>query len=52
MLGMQRPALCQKHPSMWGIDHISQTQEASAMGEVARSIPKINATLEDHQSKF
>lgn len=31
---------------------VTELQEASTVGEVARSIPKINATLEHHQAKY
>lgn len=31
---------------------MAQIQEASTMGVVVRSIPKINAALEDHQEEY
>jgi len=31
---------------------LSNMQEASIVGEVARSIPRINTTLDDHQAEF
>ena len=39
-------------PHRKGTNHVTQLQEASRVGEVARSIPKINVTLEDHQAKY
>jgi len=39
-------------PHRRGAYQISEIQEASTMGEVARSIPKINVALEDHQAEF
>lgn len=35
-------------PHRKGIEHVSQMHEASIVGDVARSIPKINAALDDH----
>lgn len=34
------------------IDQVSQVYEASTVGDVARSIPRINATLEDRQADY
>jgi len=34
-----------------GTDQVVRIQEASTVGEVARNIPKINATLKDDQAE-
>jgi len=50
--GCRGPHYVKKFPLHKGPDEISQIQEESTMGKVARSIPKINVSLEDHQTEF
>jgi hypothetical protein len=39
-------------PQRKGTDQISQIHEASTVGDVARSVPRINAALEDRQAEY
>ena len=44
--------MLKKCPQWKGTDQVSQIDEASIVGDVAQSIPKINATLDDHQAEY
>ena len=46
--GCRGPHYVKKCPQHRGTNQIVQVQEASIVGEVARSMPKINTALEDH----
>jgi len=50
--GCRGPNYVKNYPQHRGDDQISQLQEVSIIGEIARSLPKINATLEDCHEKF
>lgn len=50
--GYGGPHYVKNCPHCKGANQISQIQEASIVGEVARSILKINAALEDHHVEF
>lgn len=39
-------------PQCRGTNQIAQVREASTVGEVERSMSKINPTLEDHQAEY
>lgn len=40
---------CRHHK---GTKHVAQIQEAYNVGEVVRSLPRINTTLEDHHAEY
>lgn len=50
--GCGGPHYVKNCPHRKGADHISQIQEASTVGKVAGSIPKISASLEDHLGEY
>eukprot|EP00253_Pinus_taeda_P020635 PITA_20635 len=50
--GFGGPHYVKNCPQRKGVDQISQIQEASTVGEVARSMPRINAALEDRQAEY
>eukprot|EP00253_Pinus_taeda_P016580 PITA_16580 len=50
--GCGGPHYVKNCPQHKGVDQISQIQEASTVGEVARSMPRINAALGDHQAEY
>eukprot|EP00253_Pinus_taeda_P035941 PITA_35941 len=50
--GCGGPHYVKNCPQRKGVDQISQIQEASTVGEVARSMPRINAALEDRQAEY
>eukprot|EP00253_Pinus_taeda_P032718 PITA_32718 len=50
--GCGGPHYVRNCPQRKGTDHISQIHEASTVGDVARSIPRINAALEDLQAEY
>eukprot|EP00253_Pinus_taeda_P026215 PITA_26215 len=50
--GCGGPHYVKNFPQRKGVDQISQIQEASTVGEVARSMPRINAALEDRQAEY
>eukprot|EP00253_Pinus_taeda_P020256 PITA_20256 len=50
--GCGGPHYIKNCPNRKGAKQILQIQEASTVGDVAKSIPKINAALEDHQEKY
>eukprot|EP00253_Pinus_taeda_P023957 PITA_23957 len=51
-LGCGGPHHIKNCPQRRGANQIFQLQEASTVGDVARSLPKINASLEDIQAEF
>eukprot|EP00253_Pinus_taeda_P013110 PITA_13110 len=50
--GCGGPHYVKNCPQRKGVDQISQIHEASTVGDVARSIPRINAALEDWQAEY
>eukprot|EP00253_Pinus_taeda_P015011 PITA_15011 len=50
--GCGGPHYAKNFPQRKGVDQISQIQEASTVGEVARSMPRINAALDDRQAEY
>eukprot|EP00253_Pinus_taeda_P019416 PITA_19416 len=50
--GCGGPHYVKNCPQGKGTDQISQIHEASTVGDVARSIPRINAALEDRQAEY
>eukprot|EP00253_Pinus_taeda_P031631 PITA_31631 len=50
--GCGGPHYIKNCPHRKGNDQVSQVYEASIVGDVARSIPRINAALEDHQVDY
>eukprot|EP00253_Pinus_taeda_P028992 PITA_28992 len=50
--GCGGPHYVKNCPQRKGVDQISQIQEASTVGEVACSMPRINAALEDRQAEY
>eukprot|EP00253_Pinus_taeda_P018941 PITA_18941 len=50
--GCGGPHYVKNCPQRKGVDQISQIHEASTVGDVARSIPRINAALEDRQAEY
>eukprot|EP00253_Pinus_taeda_P011093 PITA_11093 len=50
--GCGRPHYIKNFPHQMGNDQVSQVYEASTAGDVARSIPRINAALEDRQADY
>eukprot|EP00253_Pinus_taeda_P013044 PITA_13044 len=50
--GCGGPHYVKNCPQRKGVDQISRIQEASTVGEVARSMPRINAALDDRQAEY
>eukprot|EP00253_Pinus_taeda_P003334 PITA_03334 len=50
--GCGGPHYVKNCPDCKGTDQVAQIQEESIVGEVARSIPKINSALKDHQAEY
>eukprot|EP00253_Pinus_taeda_P025149 PITA_25149 len=50
--GCGGPHYVKNCPQRKGTDQISQIHEASTVGDVARSVPRINAALEDCQAEY
>eukprot|EP00253_Pinus_taeda_P028245 PITA_28245 len=50
--GCGGPHYIKNCPQRKGTEQLSQIHEASTVGEVGRSIPKINAALEDRQAEY
>eukprot|EP00253_Pinus_taeda_P003721 PITA_03721 len=50
--GCGGPHYVKNCPQRKGVDEISQIHEASTVGDVARSVPRINAALEDRQAEY
>eukprot|EP00253_Pinus_taeda_P028842 PITA_28842 len=50
--GCGGPHYIKNCPQRKGTEQLSQIQEASTVGEVGRSIPRINAALEDRQAEY
>jgi len=50
--GCGGPHYLKNFPYCKGTYQVAQLQEASTVGEVASSIPKINVSLEDHQTEY
>eukprot|EP00253_Pinus_taeda_P029605 PITA_29605 len=50
--GCGGPHYVKNWPQRKGTDQISQIHEASTVGDVARSVPRINAALEDRQAEY
>eukprot|EP00253_Pinus_taeda_P021805 PITA_21805 len=50
--GCGGPHYVKNCPQCKGVDQISQIQEASTVGEVAHSMPRINAALDDRQAEY
>eukprot|EP00253_Pinus_taeda_P014522 PITA_14522 len=50
--GCGGPHYVKNCPQRKGTDQISQIHEASTVGDVARSVPRINAALEDRQAEY
>eukprot|EP00253_Pinus_taeda_P017694 PITA_17694 len=50
--GCGGPHYIKNCPQRKGAEQLSQIHEASTVGEVGRSIPKINAALEDRQAEY
>lgn len=50
--GCRGPHYVKNFPHHKGTNQVAQIQESSTLGDVARSMPKINATLEDHQAEY
>eukprot|EP00253_Pinus_taeda_P014588 PITA_14588 len=50
--GCGGPHYIKNCPQRKGAEQLSQIHEASTVGEVGRSIPKINAALEDRQTEY
>lgn len=51
-LGCGGPHYVKNCPQRKGMDQISQIHKASIVGDVARSVPRINATLDDRQEEY
>eukprot|EP00253_Pinus_taeda_P032966 PITA_32966 len=50
--GCGGPHYIKNCPQRKGTEQLSQIHEASTVGEVGRSVPKINAALEDRQAEY
>eukprot|EP00253_Pinus_taeda_P011517 PITA_11517 len=50
--GCEGPHYIKNCPQRKGTEQLSQIHEASTVGEVGRSIPRINAALEDRQAEY
>eukprot|EP00253_Pinus_taeda_P034889 PITA_34889 len=50
--GCGGPHYVKNCPQRKGVDQISQIHEASTVGDVAHSVPRINAALEDRQAEY
>eukprot|EP00253_Pinus_taeda_P001671 PITA_01671 len=50
--GCGGPHYIKNCPQRKGTGHLSQIHEASTVGEVGRSVPRINAALEDRQAEY
>eukprot|EP00253_Pinus_taeda_P014041 PITA_14041 len=50
--GCGGPHYIKNCPQWKGTEQLSQIHEASTVGEVGRSVPRINAALEDHQAEY
>lgn len=50
--GCGGPHYVKNCPQRKGTEQISQIHEASTVGDVGRSLPRFNATLEDRQAKY
>eukprot|EP00253_Pinus_taeda_P011976 PITA_11976 len=50
--GCGGPHYIKNCPQRKGTEQLSQIHEASTVGEVGRSMPRINATLEDRQAEY
>eukprot|EP00253_Pinus_taeda_P015634 PITA_15634 len=50
--GCGGPHYIKNCPQRKGAEQLSQIHEASTVGEVGRSLPRINAALEDHQAEY
>eukprot|EP00253_Pinus_taeda_P015084 PITA_15084 len=50
--GCGGPHYVKNFPQRKGVDQISQIQEASTVGEVAHSMPRINVALDDRQAEY
>eukprot|EP00253_Pinus_taeda_P015903 PITA_15903 len=50
--GCGGPHYIKNCPQQKGTEQLSQIQEASTVGEVGRSVPRINAALEDRQAEY
>eukprot|EP00253_Pinus_taeda_P012702 PITA_12702 len=50
--GCGGPHYVKNCPQRKGVDQISQIHEASTVGDVVRSVPRINAALEDRQAEY
>eukprot|EP00253_Pinus_taeda_P019224 PITA_19224 len=50
--GCGGPHYIKNYPQRKGTEQLSQIHEASTVGEVGRSIPRINAALEDRQAEY
>eukprot|EP00253_Pinus_taeda_P007905 PITA_07905 len=50
--GCGGPHYVKNCPQRKGMDQISQIHEASTVGDVARSVPRINEALEDRQAEY
>jgi len=52
VLGLRGTSLLQKFPHYNREEQIANIQETSFVGDMARSIPKINVALDDHQVEY
>eukprot|EP00253_Pinus_taeda_P019676 PITA_19676 len=50
--GCGGPHYVKNYPQRKGTEQLSQIHEASMVGEVGRSVPRINAALDDRQAKY
>eukprot|EP00253_Pinus_taeda_P012142 PITA_12142 len=50
--GCEGPHYIKNCPQRKGTEQLSQIHEASTVGEVGRSVPRINAALEDRQAEY
>eukprot|EP00253_Pinus_taeda_P029084 PITA_29084 len=50
--GCGGPHYIKNYPQRKGTEQLSQIHEASTVGEIGRSIPRINAALEDRQAEY
>eukprot|EP00253_Pinus_taeda_P005458 PITA_05458 len=50
--GCGGPHYVKNCPQHKGVDQISQIHEASIVGDVARSVPRVNTALEDRQAEY
>jgi len=50
--GCGGPHYVKNCPQQKGTKQVSQIQEASTVGDMGRSLPRINAALEDHQVEY